>query len=89
MFENRLVEIDEFMGDEEISFKIDYALANKRLLSSMSSNLKTEISSLRREKNETKEVKVGQECGIGLLDFEGFEEGDMFECYLLENIEKK
>jgi hypothetical protein len=44
MFENRVVEIDEFMGDEEINFKIDYALANKRLLSSMSSNLKTEIS---------------------------------------------
>ena len=31
------------MEDEEISFKIDYALANKHLLSRMSSNLKTEI----------------------------------------------
>lgn len=43
LFENRVVEIDEFMEDEEIIFKIDYALANKHLLSRMSSNLKTEI----------------------------------------------
>ena len=48
---------------------------------------KTEISTLRREKNEVKEVKVGQECGIGLLDYEDFEEEDKLECFILEIID--
>ena len=48
---------------------------------------KTEISTLRREKNEVKEVKAGQECGIGLLDYEDFEEEDKLECFILEVID--
>ncbi len=63
--------------------------ANVRVIRNDEIIHKTEISSLRREKDETKEVKVGQECGIGLKDFEGFEEGDKFECFILESAEKK
>lgn len=48
---------------------------------------KTEISTLRREKNEVKEVKAGQECGIGLLDYEDFEEEDKLECFILEAVD--
>ena len=48
---------------------------------------KTEISTLRREKNEVKEVKAGQECGIGLLDYEDFEEEDKLECFILETVD--
>ena len=44
----------------------------------------TEISSLRREKNEIKEVKASQECGIGLLNYSDFEENDILECFILE-----
>ena len=44
----------------------------------------TEISSLRREKNEIKEVKAGQECGIGFLNYSDFEENDILECFILQ-----
>ena len=46
----------------------------------------TEVISLRREKSEVKEVKVGQECGIGILNFSDFEENDKLEFYTLEEI---
>lgn len=49
----------------------------------------TEILSLRREKNEIKEVKSGQECGIGLHNFNDFKEGDKFECFSLFAKENK
>ena len=45
----------------------------------------TDISSLRREKDETKEVHSGQECGIGLSNFGDFKENDKLECFILEN----
>ncbi len=45
----------------------------------------TDISSLRREKDETKEVQSGQECGIGLLNFGDFKQDDKLECFILEN----
>ena len=48
----------------------------------------TEISSLRREKDETKEVQSGQECGIGLLNFSDFLENDKLECFILEDKEE-
>ena len=46
----------------------------------------TEVSSLRREKSEVKEVKVGQECGIGISNFSDFYENDKLEFYILEEI---
>lgn len=45
----------------------------------------SEISSLKREKNETKEVKQGLECGVKLSDYNDFIEGDKLECFLIEN----
>ena len=48
---------------------------------------KTEILTLRREKNEVKEVKAGQECGVGLTDYEDFEEEDKLECFILEAVD--
>ena len=44
---------------------------------------KTELLSLRREKSEVKEVLNGQECGIGLVNFNDFKEGDQLELYSL------
>lgn len=44
------------------------------------------MSTLRRFKDEVEEVKVGLECGIRLGDFDGYEEGDIIECYTLEKI---
>jgi len=41
------------------------------------------IVSLKRFKEDVKEVNMGYECGIGLDRFEDFEEGDILEAYLI------
>jgi len=43
-----------------------------------------EISSLKHEKDDVKEVRQGFDCGISLKNFEGFEKGDVLECFSLE-----
>jgi translation initiation factor IF-2 len=39
------------------------------------------ISSLRRFKDDVREVQAGYECGIGLTDFQDLKEGDVIETY--------
>ncbi len=43
-----------------------------------------EISSLRRFKDDVKEVATGYECGIGLERFNDIKEGDILEAYIVE-----
>jgi len=43
-----------------------------------------EISSLKHEKDDAREVRQGFECGINLKNFNDIVVGDMLECYLLE-----
>ena len=42
----------------------------------------TTVESLRREKNEVKDVSSGTECGIKLKNFNEFKEDDILQCYL-------
>ncbi|MBQ1996495.1 MAG: translation initiation factor IF-2 [Clostridia bacterium] len=42
------------------------------------------ISSLRRFKDDVKEVASGFECGIGLEKFNDIKEGDIFEAFMME-----
>ena len=42
------------------------------------------MSSLRRFKDDVKEVAQGYECGIGLEKFNDIKEGDIFEAYTVE-----
>ncbi|MEM9894254.1 MAG: EF-Tu/IF-2/RF-3 family GTPase, partial [Actinomycetota bacterium] len=39
------------------------------------------IQSLRRFKDDVREVQSGFECGIGLSDFQDLKEGDIIETY--------
>ncbi|MBQ7199124.1 MAG: translation initiation factor IF-2 [Selenomonadaceae bacterium] len=48
-----------------------------------------EIDSLRRFKDEVKEVAAGYECGISIIDFRDFKEGDIIEAYTMEEIAPK
>ena len=41
----------------------------------------SDISSLRRFKDDVREVQAGYECGITLTHFDGFQEGDILEFY--------
>jgi len=42
------------------------------------------ISSLKRFKDDVKEVAQGYECGIGLEKFNDLKEGDIFEAFIME-----
>ena len=45
-----------------------------------------EISSLKIQRDDVREVRQGFECGIGLKGFSAFEEGDDLVCYTLERV---
>jgi len=42
------------------------------------------IGSLRRFKDDAKEVQQGYECGIGIENFNDMKVGDVLEAYVLE-----
>ncbi len=44
------------------------------------------ISSLRRFKDDAKEVAQGFECGIGIENYNDIKEGDIIECFQMEEI---
>jgi translation initiation factor IF-2 len=44
------------------------------------------IGSLRRFKDDVKEVREGFECGIGIENFNDIKVGDVIECYRQEQI---
>ena len=58
--------------------------ANVRLLRDEVVVFDGKISSLRRFKDDVKEVQSGYECGIGLENFQDIKPGDVFEVYNLE-----
>lgn len=43
----------------------------------------TKVKSLRSFKAEVDTIEEGSECGIGLVDFEEYEAGDVIECYVV------
>jgi translation initiation factor IF-2 len=45
---------------------------------------RTQVASLRRFKDDVREVAQGYECGIDLGDYQDFAEGDLLECYVVE-----
>ncbi len=44
------------------------------------------IESLKREKDDAREVRDGLECGIKLAGFNDIKEGDILECYRVEEV---
>ncbi len=47
------------------------------------------IASLKRFKEDVKEVTAGYECGLGLQDFNDIKEGDVIEAYELKEVPRK
>jgi translation initiation factor IF-2 len=45
-----------------------------------------EFGSLKREKEDVREVRQGFECGIGLKGFDGVTVGDVIECFTTERV---
>jgi translation initiation factor IF-2 len=44
------------------------------------------LSSLRVFQNDVREVKSGQECGLRIENFSGYQAGDVIECYVVEKV---
>ena len=56
--------------------------ANARVMRGDKILCETKFRTLRSFKAETDKIEAGSECGIGLVDFETFEPGDIIECYV-------
>ena len=48
--------------------------------------LEIKIDSLKREKDDVKEVAENYECGIKLENYSDIKEGDIFECFTMEEV---
>ena len=46
------------------------------------------IDSLKRFKDDAKEVNANYECGIGIENYNDVKENDVIECFVMEEIEK-
>jgi translation initiation factor IF-2 len=46
-----------------------------------------DLGSLRRFKDDVREVTNGFECGIGLQGYNDVKEGDVIECFEIERIQ--
>ena len=44
------------------------------------------IDSLKRFKDDAKEVNTGYECGIGIQNYNDIKENDVIECFVMEQI---
>lgn len=63
--------------------------ANTRILREGVIVYEGQLSSLRRFKDDVKEVVAGYECGIGIQDFNDFKVGDLIEAYIVEEIPRE
>jgi len=46
------------------------------------------MESLRRFKDDVKEVAEGYECGIGIEKFNDLKEGDIIEAFMMEEVKR-
>ena len=51
--------------------------------------LEGKISSLKRFKDDAKEVAQGYECGIGIEDYNDIKEGDEIECFRMVEVARE
>lgn len=47
-----------------------------------------ELSTLKRFKDEVKEVPVGQECGMAFANYQDMRAGDVIECFRVEKVQR-
>jgi translation initiation factor IF-2 len=47
-----------------------------------------ELSTLKRFKDEVREVQTGQECGMSFANYQDIQKGDIIECYEVETVQR-
>jgi translation initiation factor IF-2 len=58
--------------------------ARVRLLRGADTVYEGDLSSLRHEKDDVKEIRQGYECGVGFKSFNDIQPGDQLVCYIVE-----
>jgi len=48
-----------------------------------------EMETLKHYNDNVKEVSAGSECGIMIKDYQDIKEGDIIECYIMEEVERQ
>ncbi len=46
------------------------------------------LSTLKRFKDEVKEVQAGQECGMAFENYQDMRKGDVIECFRVEEVQR-
>jgi len=46
------------------------------------------LSTLKRFKDEVKDVQMGQECGMAFENYQDMRAGDVIECFRVETVER-
>lgn len=80
--------IGAIAGSQVIDGKIERG-CNIRLLRDGKIVFDGKLSSLKRFKDDAKEVKNGLECGIALEGYNDIKANDLFEAYLIEEVRRK
>lgn len=62
--------------------------ANVRLIRDGKQIYEGKLSSLKRFKDDVKEVSQGYECGVGIENYNDIKVGDVIEAYIIEEIER-
>ncbi len=57
-----------------------------RLLRNGNVEIESKIDTLKRFKDDATQVRAGFECGIGLIGYSDYKEGDIIECFEIEKI---
>ncbi len=73
------------------SYILDGKVTNKSLIRVLRDSViifEDKVSSLKRFKDDVKEVNSGYECGIGLDKFNDIRVGDILESYIIEEIQR-
>jgi len=60
--------------------------ANMRVVRDEQELFQGDISSLKHHQDDVREVRQGFECGVSLKDFNEFDEGDILECFIIEEV---
>ena len=45
-----------------------------------------ELSTLKRFKDDAREVQMGQECGMSFANYQDMKVGDIIECFEIESV---
>jgi len=62
--------------------------SNIRLLRNGVVMYEGKLASLKRFKDDAKEVVVGQECGLGIENFNDIKEGDIVEAFEMQEVKR-